>query len=60
MRTLPDKLRAAKEGHHEKVRSIEGWADGAKGWFVDALLILIVDFDRCTYTATDAMRVKIG
>ena len=43
-----------------KVRSIEGWAGGAKGWFVDALLILIVDFDRCTYTATDGMRVKIG
>ena len=41
LRALPDKLRAPKEGHHEKVRSIEGWADGAKGWFVDALLILI-------------------
>ena len=56
LRTLPDKLRAAKEGHHEKVRSIGGWADGAKGWFVDALLIwsMYIHRNRC-----DACQIRL-
>ena len=42
LRALPDKLRAAeRRPPRVKVRWIEGWADGAKGWFVDASLILI-------------------
>ena len=41
LRALPDNSEQRKEGHHVKVRSVEGWADGAKGWFVDASLILI-------------------
>ena len=30
LRALPDNSEQRKEGHHLKVRSIEGWADGAK------------------------------
>ena len=29
LRALPDNSEHWKEGHHVKVRSIEGWADGA-------------------------------
>ena len=40
LRALPDNSEHWKEGHHVKVRSTEGWADGAKELFVDASLIL--------------------
>ena len=30
LRAFPDNSEQRKEGHHLKVRSIEGWADGAK------------------------------
>ena len=56
LRPLPDNSEQRKEGHHVKVISTEGWADGAEGF----VRRCVVDFERCTYTATDAMCVKLG
>ena len=36
---FPTNSEQRKEGYHVKVRSTVGWADGAKGWFVDASLV---------------------
>ena len=44
-----------EECHHIKVRLIDGWADGVKGWFVDGSLGL----ERCI-SGADAMRIKLG
>ena len=44
-----------EECHLVKVRLLDGWADGVKGWFVDGSL----DFERCI-SGADAMRVKLG
>ena len=43
-----------EECHPVKVRLIDGWADGVKGWFVDGSLY----FERCI-SGTDVMRVKL-
>ena len=56
LRALHDKLRAAERRPSREVeidRGLGGWREGM-------VRRCVVDFDRCTYTATDVMRVKLG